>query len=123
MFLPFIILFTQARIFTLSLSANDWKGLTFTIVLFYKGIRCPPDVINVIRFLLITLVAFWLFFRWSRMEAVIDIVRLSSLPNQPGYRKIIWMELGWTQMELWLFPLMYVSICIQSAPASILQAV
>ena len=93
-------LFFSHRIFTLFLLANDWKGLTFTIVLFYKGIRCPPDVIDVIRFLLITLAAFWLFFGWRRMESIINIVLLSSLPNQPGYRQIIWMELGWTQMEL-----------------------
>ena len=73
MFLPFIILFPQ-DIFPLFLLANDWKGLTFTIVLFYKGTRCPPDVINVIRFLLITLAAFWLFFGWSKMEGIIDIV-------------------------------------------------
>ena len=72
MFLPFIILFPQ--IFTLFLLANDWKGLTFTVVLLYKGIRCPPDVTNVIRFLLITLAAFWLFFGWSKMEGIIDIV-------------------------------------------------
>ena len=56
MFLPFIIF--SHRIFTLFLLANDWKGLTFTIVLFYKGTRCPPDVIDVIRFLMITSAAF-----------------------------------------------------------------
>ena len=72
MCLPFIIF--SHRILTLFLLANDWKGLTFTIVLFYKGTRCPPDVIDVIRFLMITSAAFWLFFGWSRMEGIIDFL-------------------------------------------------
>ena len=48
------------RILTLFLLANDWNGLTFTIVLFYKGTRCPLDVIDVIRFLMITSAVFWM---------------------------------------------------------------
>ena len=67
-------LFFSHRIFTLFLLANDWKGLTFTIVLFYKGTRCPPDVIDVIRFLMITSAAFGCFFGWSRMEGIIDFL-------------------------------------------------
>ena len=70
------------------------------IVLFYKGTRCPPDVIDVIRYLMITSVAFWLLFGWSRSEGIINFLWLGSLPNQPGYRQIIWMELGWSQREL-----------------------
>ena len=62
------------RIFTLFSLANDWKGLTFIIGLFYKGTRCPPDVIDVIRYLMITSVAFWLLFGWSRMEGIIDFL-------------------------------------------------
>ena len=54
-------LFFSHRIFTLFLLANDWKGLTFIIVLFYKGTRCPQDVIDVIRYLMITSVAFSCF--------------------------------------------------------------
>ena len=68
-----VIIFSH-RILTLFLLANDWKGLTFTIVLSYKGTRCPPDVIDVIRFLMITSAAFWLFFGWSRMEGIIDFL-------------------------------------------------
>ena len=72
MFLSFIIF--SHGIFTLFLLANDWKGLTFTVVLFYKGTGCPPDVTDVIRFLMITSAAFWLFFGWSRMEGIIDFL-------------------------------------------------